>query len=255
MFGIVNSNIINYKGETNINPKAKLTGKKIGKGKIGEKMYEINLAFKLPLPWVNKKFQTNKIGYLNFLVGPNATGKTRFAEVLKENLNKCRYLSSDRLSGISFRPSDGPNLIDNVFEFREGIKKEKFATYKEEANHKGIGADAFIILEEKLELRIKVEAVLSQLFNRDIRFDWDSGNLVPTVFDIQQEQSYKLLNDECLGLKELIVLLTHMYDDSHDFLIIDEPELNLHPQFQAFLLQEIRKIVGSPSLPRKKIIF
>ena len=42
-----------------------------------------------------------------------------------------------------------------------------------------------------------------------------------------------------------MILLTHLYNDQHPYLIIDEPELNLHPQFQAFFIQEARKIAGS----------
>lgn len=38
--------------------------------------------------------------------------------------------------------------------------------------------------------------------------------------------------------------------------VIDEPELNLHPQYQAFFMQEVRKVAGAPSKgSNKKIIF
>ncbi|WP_457818988.1 AAA family ATPase, partial [Staphylococcus aureus] len=57
---------------------------------------------------------------------------------------------------------------------------------------------------------------------------------------------------ECHGIKELLVLLTHLYNDAHQWLIIDEPELNLHPQFQSFLVQEIRKIAGTPEPGTRK---
>ena len=54
------------------------------------------------------------------------------------------------------------------------------------------------------------------------------------------------------AIKELLVLLTHLYDNRHGYLIIDEPELNLHPQFQAFFIQEVRKVVGKPGNPKHK---
>ena len=60
-------------------------------------------------------------------------------------------------------------------------------------------------------------------------------------------QSYRLDRDECHGIKELLVMLTHLYDDQKQYLIIDEPELNLHPQYQSFFMQEVRKIAGDPS--------
>ena len=40
--------------------------------------------------------------------------------------------------------------------------------------------------------------------------------------------------------------MTHLYDDRTQFLTIDEPELNLHPQYQAFFLEEARKVAGNP---------
>ena len=61
---------------------------------------------------------------------------------------------------------------------------------------------------------------------------------------------------ECHGLKELITLLAFLYDDDFNALIIDEPELHLHPQFQTFLLAEIRKMAGDPrTTPGTKVFF
>ena len=67
---------------------------------------------------------------------------------------------------------------------------------------------------------------------------------------------YRLDREECHGIKELLVLLTHLYDDRNRLLIIDEPELNLHPQYQAFFLEEVRKVAGHPTTDgNKKAIF
>ena len=69
-------------------------------------------------------------------------------------------------------------------------------------------------------------------------------------------KSYRLDRDECHGIKELFVLLTHLYDHQNGYLIIDEPELNLHPQYQAFFMQEVRKVAGRPGDSRyKKAVF
>src|SRR5690606_8773793 len=66
--------------------------------------------------------------------------------------------------------------------------------------------------------------------------------------------SYQII-DECHGLKELITILTFLYDDTFSVLGIDEPELHLHPQFQRFLLDELRAVAGDPEQPGKKLIF
>ena len=120
----------------------------------------------------------------------------------------------------------------------------------------GSGIDAFVILQERIGLRIQIEATLSHLFDRDITLEWDSGNLLPKAQLRGRGQSYRLDREECHGIKELLVLLTHLYDDKRPYLIIDEPELNLHPQYQAFFMQEVRKVVGDPaSNRRKKVVF
>ncbi len=218
-------------------------------------MYQISIDIQLPKPWKDKKFVTSKIGYINFLVGPNGTGKSRFTDAIKPLLPKCRILSSDRLAGLFFKEGGNSHLLVSNSNVKEGYNKSNFQHYKSGAEATGIGGDAFVILEEKLDIRIRVEATLSQVLNREIRLEWDSGRLVPKAYNIKQEAAYDLQKEECHGIKELLVLLTHLYDDSHKTLIIDEPELNLHPQFQAFLVQEIRKIAGDPSIPGKKIIF
>jgi predicted ATP-dependent endonuclease of OLD family len=49
-------------------------------------------------------------------------------------------------------------------------------------------------------------------------------------------------------------MLTHLYNDEYHYLIIDEPELNLHPQFQAYFMQEVRNAAGDPTTGRKVVI-
>lgn len=218
-------------------------------------MYQINIDIELPIPWKNKRFKTDKVGYINFLVGPNGTGKSRFTEALKPILPKCRILSSDRLAGLFFKQGGNSGHVVQNSRFHEGYNKSEFDAIKSGAETVGIGGDAFVILEEKLDIRIRVEATLSQVLGREIRLEWDSGRLVPKAYNIKQEATYDLHKDECHGIKELLVMLTHLYDDTHKTLVIDEPELNLHPQFQAFLVQEIRKIAGDPAIPGKKLIF
>ncbi|MBE0497507.1 MAG: AAA family ATPase [Campylobacterales bacterium] len=221
-------------------------------------MYPIDLKLNLQVPWKNESFEMSEIGYINYLVGPNGTGKSQFSEQLKKFFNgkqlKCRVLSADRLTGFGF--SNKQNLDGYVVSqsnFHDGFNKQQFSQYKQGAESMDIGADAFVLLEEKLDLKIKIEAILSQVLHRDIRLEWDSGKLVPMTYNIKQASEYEL-KKESHGVKELLILLTHIYDDSHKVLIIDEPELNLHPQYQAFLLEHIRTMSGNPN-EGKKIIY
>ncbi len=215
-------------------------------------MHTQTLSFALPAPWNQATFTTTKLGYVNFLVGPNGSGKSRFAAALRGQLGNSRLLGTDRLSGMEQNSS-----LRSIFgdHFSAGLSKDHFGQLKS-AGQQGMGIDTIVLLEERMDLRIQVEATLSHLFDRRIRLEWDSGRLQAFASVGLTGQSYRLDRDECHGIKELFVLLTHLYNDEHPYLIIDEPELNLHPQYQAFFMQEVRKVAGPPSPgSTKKIVF
>lgn len=215
-------------------------------------MINLSLSFALPKPWKDSRFDVDRVGAINFLVGPNGSGKSRFAKVLKGELPKARLLGTDRLSGMEqadpLRGYTGDHL-------GEGYDKKRFDQYKE-FGAKGSGIDTIVLLEERMDLRIQLEATLSKLFDRRISLEWDSGKLVPRAVIGGTAESYRLDREECHGIKELLILLTHLYNPDNPYLIIDEPELHLHPQYQAFFLQEVRKNAGNPADGNgKKIVF
>lgn len=83
----------------------------------------------------------------------------------------------------------------------------------------------------------------------------EGGYLQPKMRDTASSESYDLRQDESHGLKELISLLTLVHDDESQIMVIDEPELHLHPQYQRFLLQEIREVSGHPDDEQSKAFF
>ena len=219
-------------------------------------MIEQHLSIELPAPWMTGVFEAERIGEINFLVGPNGSGKSKFAYRLFQSLGgrngDARILGTDRLSDMAAAGSLGNYWGDHL---AEGFARNHFSAFRA-AGTEGSGIDTIVLLEERVDLRIQIEATLSHLFNRDIQFEWDSGNLVPKAELRGSNQPYRLDRDECHGIKELVVLLTHLYDDRNKYLIIDEPELNLHPQYQAFFMKEVRKTSGNPmTSPNKKIVF
>jgi hypothetical protein len=209
------------------------------------------LSFDLPTPWTEKKYETDQIGLINFLVGPNGSGKSRFIGALLPHLPKARLLGTDRLTGMEQK-----NHLAFVGDhFSNGLQKNWFGHFRN-AGLQGSGLDTIVLLEERIDLRIQLEATLSELFDRKIILEWDSGSLLASAVLGNSGTSYRLDRDECHGIKELLVLLTHLYNDRYPYLIIDEPELNLHPQYQAFFMQEVRKVIGDPTQdPKKKIVF
>jgi len=208
------------------------------------------ISFALPKPWAGQPFTIERLGALSFLVGPNGSGKSRFANSLKGALQNARLLGTDRLEGMSW----GAMSTFYGDRFAGGYQKSEFSQFRSVGNV-GSGIDAFIILEERPDIRVIVEATLSSLFDRDITLEWDSGNLVPKARLARTSDSYRMDREECHGIRELLVLLTHLHNDQNAFLIIDEPELHLHPQFQSFFIQEVRKVAGShvPGTSRKGV--
>lgn len=126
-------------------------------------MINKTLSFHLPRPWVGEKFETSRIGSINFLVGPNRSGKSRFAQELKPCLEGARLLGTDRLSGM-----EQINALRNQYgdTFLGGFAKNQFGILKE-IGLEGSGIDTILLLEERIDLRIQVQATLSHLFNRN----------------------------------------------------------------------------------------
>jgi predicted ATPase len=158
---------------------------------------------------------------------------------------KPRYLSAERLAGLEKSAIWGQQGA-----LYRGFDVGQYQQYKQYGNQQGLAADAFVILKEKIDVRIRIEAFLSTIFERRIRFAEEGGFLKPKIQKILAGAEYEMKESECHGLKELITLLAFLYDDDFNALIIDEPELHLHPQFQTFLLAEIRKMAGDPRTER-----
>ena len=217
----------------------------------------INIPIKISLPqiWGTNTFYKNEWGEINIIVGPNGTGKSLFADQLKQQLTNNaftpRLLNAERLSGLEKQnySSFGYSNLSS------GLNISDFSSLKTNAEVYGLSSSAFVILKERLDVRVKIEAILSDMFSKTIRLVEEGGYLKPKIQDNTGGIEYGLKEQESHGLKEIITLLTFLYDDSNNCLILDEPELHLHPQFQSFILSEIRKLAGNPIIESNKKIF
>lgn len=219
-------------------------------------MINKNVAISIPMLWGQETFVKDQWGYINYIVGANGTGKSLLAEQIKNNFNGNgflpRYLNAERLMG--FEKSAVGHYGGGTL--AQGFNISQFADMKTYAEQGGLSSSAIIILKERLDVRIKIEALLSDIFGKTIRLAEEGGYLKPVMQRISGGGEYNLSQSECHGLKELITLLTFLYDSSKNCIIFDEPELHLHPQFQSFFLAEIRKIAGNPlEDPSKKLFF
>ena len=170
-------------------------------------MIELETKVRVPFLWGKAVFKKSRWSQINLIVGPNGSGKTLLAEELKNQFEEAGF-------DVTFLKSD-----------RNGQEK------------------LLSVIKENAEIRAKIEGVLSNMFGKAIRFEEkDDGSYIPIVVNKSRGVEYNLKEGECHGLKEILTLLVALYGCSTKVLILDEPELHLHPQFQQFFMNEIRKV-------------
>ena len=112
----------------------------------------------------------------------------------------------------------------------------------------------FQTLAERADILIKIQERLRKLFKRDILIEWDGGNLKILFSRLDIEGNAYSSGREASGLMHLVGILAALYDDEVGALLLDEPEVSLHPQLQAFLLNEILSVAGYPTSENNKKI-
>ena len=173
-------------------------------------MFRVEAKVKLPFLWGKSAFKKDKWNQLNLIVGPNGSGKTLLAEELVRRFKTAGY-------SVNFLRAERSNQ-----------------------------EECFRRIHDDEDIRKKIEFVLSNMFGKSIRFESKDGKtVVPTVINKALGVEYDLQSGECHGLKEILTLLVALYSEESDCLILDEPELHLHPQFQLFFMNEIRKAAGA----------
>ena len=197
-------------------------------------------------------------GPFSVILGPNGSGKTHLLRGLKSSFNsaaagkKIRFLSAGRMGLMEQFRSDydghrGSNPLYDQATY--GSKADTIRRHQVET----LQGD-FQTLSQRIDIQIKVQERLRKLFRRDLIIEWDAGNL-KILFNRSDETSAPYSSGrEASGLMHLVGLLSALYDDEVGVLLIDEPEVSLHPQLQAFLLQEILDVAGQPSADTNKKI-
>lgn len=184
---------------------------------------------------------------LTFIVGPNGSGKTHLLKGLKNSFKgyvdkKVRFISAGRLAPLEQYRSKTNQYYYNIDDAKFGDKSEANERHEIES----ISGDLHT-LYKRPDILIKVQERLRKLFKRDIKIEWDSGYLKVFFLRVGASNTYYSSAREASGLLHLVGILSALYDDEVGVLLIDEPEVSLHPQLQAFLLKEITRAAGTPS--------
>ncbi len=191
------------------------------------------------------------------LLGANASGKTHLLRALKRPLKQhcegkqVRFLSAGRI-GMSeqYRSDyDGHRGGNPSFDAaRYGTRRDTDRRHQIET----IVGD-FHTIAVRPDIQLKIRERLRKLFNKDIFLNWDSMGLEISFGELNSTLTYSSAR-EASGLIHLVAIMAGLYDDEVGALLIDEPEVSLHPQLQAFLLREMLSASGDPKEAQEKKI-
>jgi len=191
------------------------------------------------------------------LVGPNGSGKTQVLHALRPGLaqhvknRKIRYLSPGRLATIEQHRSDITGQNEGAPRFAETPVGGQHLTATRHSSS-GIIGDV-LALQQRPDLRIKVESRLQDLFQRRLTLQWSQAGLQMEFTRTDGGEPYAA-SREASGLLHLVSVLAAAFDDEVGALLLDEPEVSLHPQLQAYVFRELRGIAGDPGDPQRKLV-
>ncbi|MFI0795673.1 ATP-dependent nuclease [Micromonospora rubida] len=179
---------------------------------------------------------------VTYFVGRNGSGKSKSAAAICRMVNG-HYLATDRLLGLMKTVSYGWATVPQLADYQGvpigGEERRGFQSIKNQPSNAGIlsAGDNFITLREHPEVQLKVAAFIRRALGRVIEMRESAGFIDPYVR--MGETEYSLFRDEGHGLRELVVLLTAIYRPDWRVLVVDEPELHLHPSMARLWLGEL----------------
>lgn len=198
---------------------------------------------------VSKVFGTQDVNItlysgLTTFVGTNASGKTQTLKALRDKLkkdfgrDKVRYLSSNRIGAMEQYRSKISQYNHIADDYTLGDQDSKKVRHQIETAN-----GDFFTMDDRKDVYIKVAERLSVLFNRQIFIRWNAGQMKVYFGKTGSEEEYSVAA-EASGLINVISILAALFDETVEILLIDEPEVSLHPQLQSYLLREMKNTVN-----------
>lgn len=204
--------------------------------------YPHTLNLKVDKIFGQQNIQITLYSGLTTFVGTNASGKTQTLKTLRDSIrqslgaNKVRYLSSNRIGTMEQYRSKTNQYNYTADNYTLGDRDDKRARLQIETAN-----GDFFTMDERKDVFIKVSERMSELFNRQIFIRWDAGQMKVFFGKTDSEQEYSVAA-EASGLVNVISILAALFDEAIQVLLIDEPEVSLHPQLQSYLLREMKNV-------------
>ncbi|AEI13356.1 AAA family ATPase [Cellulomonas gilvus] len=174
---------------------------------------------------------------VTYFVGRNGSGKSRTARAVADTTGG-RLLSTDRLTGLMSFNDYGWGSVPSAY---KGVPlgEPQRQHIQQVSRSAGSATDDLYALREQPEVALRVAAFVRRALGRAIDLRESAGFLDPYVRVGDAE--YSLLRDEGHGLRELVVLLSAAYRRDWTLLVVDEPELHLHPSMVRLWLTELNR--------------
>lgn len=178
--------------------------------------------------------------FVTYFVGPNGSGKSRTATRVAGWVPESRLLSTDRLIGIMQVANQGWGALPTPEQYQGIPVGDQFwQNIQQTARPRGLATDELYTLRKEPDVLVRMAAFIQRALSRRIELRERGGFLDPVVFTEDSEHS--LLRDEGHGLRELVVLLAAIYRRDWRLLVVDEPELHLHPSMARLWLAELER--------------
>jgi len=192
------------------------------------------------------------------LLGKNGAGKsTRLREIDARKVLHTKYISPERGGSLKYSPNVDNNMANNESWLDETRRKNRFEQFREQS------AAQFRNLE-MLELR-KIESDFAIRGNHEYTFSRvieKINDLLPAIklvradkgFIIQSKNGQPIQEDQISsGESELIALsievLVFSRSEKHDkILILDEPDVHLHPDLQQKFIKFVESVAEETAM-------
>lgn len=175
---------------------------------------------------------------INYFFGANGSGKTLTLKQLKDYARNALRQNGGSPNN-SFSQYIGPSTQN------EGFYRDSYQTVEDAFNLDANGElNPGVFYQHLLdhpEIQIRVRDSIQRFLGRHPNLVKRGINNVMTFFRENDDLGPYSPTAESDGLRRLSLLLTYVYHPKCQILLIDEPELHLHPDMVSFLLQEVEE--------------